>query len=1024
MGLWDDERAQSIQIGAVLLFAMLIVAFSTYQAFVVPNQNREVEFNHNQEVHERMGDLRNAIVSMPGDGGTRSVSVQLGTTYPSRAVAVNPGPPSGTLRTAGSADTAVNVSIRNATATDSETDDYWSGTARNYSTGAIVYSPQYNLYNNAPETVYDQTVLYDQFRSANVTLANQTFIDGNEISLVTLNGSFSRSSSGSATVDVRSVTASTQTVEVESASASKPVTLVFASKRDHTYWTFLEAKSNVDSVVGADSEVPSGYEGVKITLATGPTYDLQLTKVGVGSGVTEEDTAYLTAVEGNNSRLREDETTELVLELRNRYNHAPNNSSATTVYAEADQGTIEGSTQQTPDSDGRVRFVYNGTTAGVTDQVNVSYVSSAAVADPSFDPDSVDNVTMSVDVKSTGSGGSSGSTGAGESGTSTYSSNDDSEVVADENGRWDDIQYTDQMRFSGTETVIDHSNGYLKLETEFTVRNETSDTEYSVNLRIEKQASGEYNTKRVSITEVIRGGSTNTGSTQTITETAAERVVNESVYNGTNVLNPEIYTDSLDYSSGNFGSYIKKMTDMDGSDVTLVFSEQTGRTTLTLWDRTLITAVEPNPDSPAALDNGDKGEFVALHLRSEVDVNGWTIEDDEGDTTDLSAAGTIGPGTYYFAKNETEFESQRQIADNRVYGLDTELDDDGDALKLIDSDGDLRDEIAYANGSSPSTSSGTTVSNVGKGEVLNRTGDGVFKEDDDTARNWKVEDELDYFSQTPNNGVAFTGGGSVRSYAANEVVTTYSQSAAAVGSKTVDFDNDGEADVPFTNASGKRPGVYVTDSSSTRKVTASGSLNQKTTNLGVGDFDQDGDDEVYFIKDSNGKIRRGEPGNSNDVVNADAIAIAGLGDLDDDGNTEIAFLSESGSLKYVDDDESIVDTGYTDIGNTTVGGNPSYGVGTPVDYDGDGEAEVPVVKDNGDLVMVDRNGNVDSTVLDTGVTESSVAAFDIDADTDTELVYLNDNDELTSYDFSDDSSTVLVDTADNTIVADTGVGVR
>ncbi|MFC6976212.1 hypothetical protein ACFQL1_18425 [Halomicroarcula sp. GCM10025709] len=63
-----DERSQSIQVGAVLLFAVLIIAFSTYQAFVVPDQNRQIEFNHNQEVQQQLQDLRNAIVSMPGEG--------------------------------------------------------------------------------------------------------------------------------------------------------------------------------------------------------------------------------------------------------------------------------------------------------------------------------------------------------------------------------------------------------------------------------------------------------------------------------------------------------------------------------------------------------------------------------------------------------------------------------------------------------------------------------------------------------------------------------------------------------------------------------------------------------------------------------------------------------------------------------------------------------------------------------------------------------------------------------------------
>ena len=71
----DDDRGQSIQIGAVLLFGALIVALAGYQAFVVPQQNERVEFAHSQTVQDDMQDLRNALVSATGEASTRSVSV-------------------------------------------------------------------------------------------------------------------------------------------------------------------------------------------------------------------------------------------------------------------------------------------------------------------------------------------------------------------------------------------------------------------------------------------------------------------------------------------------------------------------------------------------------------------------------------------------------------------------------------------------------------------------------------------------------------------------------------------------------------------------------------------------------------------------------------------------------------------------------------------------------------------------------------------------------------------------------------
>ena len=50
----DDTREVSQVIGAVFIFGILVVAFSGYQAFVIPNQNAETEFNHYGDVKDDM----------------------------------------------------------------------------------------------------------------------------------------------------------------------------------------------------------------------------------------------------------------------------------------------------------------------------------------------------------------------------------------------------------------------------------------------------------------------------------------------------------------------------------------------------------------------------------------------------------------------------------------------------------------------------------------------------------------------------------------------------------------------------------------------------------------------------------------------------------------------------------------------------------------------------------------------------------------------------------------------------------
>ena len=168
MDLRGDSRGQSIQIGAILIFGILIVFFSTYQAFVVPQQNAEVESEHQQVIDRQMQELRNAIVSLPGAESGRSVALTLGTTYPARIIALNPPPPSGTVRTVGTGDESINLTLANANATDDETRDFWDEN-RSYNTGAIAYAPNYHEYENPPAIIYENTVLYKEFRSGNFT---------------------------------------------------------------------------------------------------------------------------------------------------------------------------------------------------------------------------------------------------------------------------------------------------------------------------------------------------------------------------------------------------------------------------------------------------------------------------------------------------------------------------------------------------------------------------------------------------------------------------------------------------------------------------------------------------------------------------------------------------------------------------------------------------------------------------------------------------------------------------------------
>jgi hypothetical protein len=97
--LRGDVRGQSIQIGAILLFGILVLSLSIFQTVVVPAENSEVEFNGYVETTDQLVNLHNNLVAAGTRGGQSSENVRTGVRYPARAVLVNPGPPAGSIQT-------------------------------------------------------------------------------------------------------------------------------------------------------------------------------------------------------------------------------------------------------------------------------------------------------------------------------------------------------------------------------------------------------------------------------------------------------------------------------------------------------------------------------------------------------------------------------------------------------------------------------------------------------------------------------------------------------------------------------------------------------------------------------------------------------------------------------------------------------------------------------------------------------------------------------------------------------------
>ncbi|MFD1685815.1 hypothetical protein [Halobellus litoreus] len=423
MSLRDDDRAVTVQIGAVLLLGFLVVSLSLYQATVVPNENRQVEFQHNQRVQADMQQVRNAILGTAATGSSAPTGVELGTRYPTRVVAVNPGPPSGTLSTADLG----TIRIENATADDEstagpdypETADFWDGdTTRTYTTKSLVYRPDYANYDAAPTTVYENGVVYNRFDSGTLTRTGQPIVAGKRISLVALSGNLSRGGASTLSMNPRAVSTSTRTISVSNVAEGENVSVFVPSRLNAQSWTdLLNETGEYDPAADPDNDAyvyrvenveNGGQDGVELFFEPDATYQLKLSKVGVGSGVGDTEPAYLTSVDDLESNPFESRTYPFTVELRDKYNNPIGRS----VEAGSEETTIPDGVVLEP---GRYRYRYTApdSSAASSDSIGVTFLTESSdpvydVGNPSFEGERVENVEYDVDIQAAGGGGDGG----------------------------------------------------------------------------------------------------------------------------------------------------------------------------------------------------------------------------------------------------------------------------------------------------------------------------------------------------------------------------------------------------------------------------------------------------------------------------------------------------------------------------------------------------------------------------------------------------------------------------------------
>ena len=267
MELAGDERAQSIQIGAVLLFAVLIVLFSTYQAFIIPNQNRQVEFNHNQQVQRDMVEVRNTLLDTYSGGDDGYAEVTLGTTFPPRLLALNPPSASGSLSTTDPRP----IIVEDRSGTDI-TAEVCPGTS--VETQFLEYTPSYSTYRGAGTLRYESSFLLHAFGSETVQLTGQTLVRGDRLQLIPLTRNVS--SGGTQTVAVEPRAGVLDTSEREVGNVTLP------TQTSEARWEQLLA-GQVDP---GNVTVTNGADGPNVTITLDEEFTIECGPVGLGESPT------------------------------------------------------------------------------------------------------------------------------------------------------------------------------------------------------------------------------------------------------------------------------------------------------------------------------------------------------------------------------------------------------------------------------------------------------------------------------------------------------------------------------------------------------------------------------------------------------------------------------------------------------------------------------------------------------------------------------------------------------------------
>lgn len=329
-------------VGFLLIFSFLIMAAAQYQTTVIPAQEENKEILHGREVRNQMSGLQSAVRGTANSNELRTQEVKLGTQYEAQMIfgiipAIHQPDPAGELEYVAADDADETITIDGAEG-QRGSEEYWTGDSVSYTnddTGWVVYRPDYNHYQQAPATVYENGLVYDQYPDDDgddqpeiVFRTDQNLVTNKNISITSLGGDVGVTGIATRTVETHPVSAPRTRVAVE---APDGLTITLPTRLTADQWETLLDESgemapegNVVQVTNVGTATDD-QDAVQIDFAGDQTYTIGLARVFVTTRLSETPVPstqeeYI-AWDDDNIIIREQSKARINAQVRDKYNN-------------------------------------------------------------------------------------------------------------------------------------------------------------------------------------------------------------------------------------------------------------------------------------------------------------------------------------------------------------------------------------------------------------------------------------------------------------------------------------------------------------------------------------------------------------------------------------------------------------------------------------------------------------------------------------------------------------------------------